>query len=173
MQQRMTPSRFISHAGIPVLSWSYCVLSPLYCRHRRWLWTSVTVCFCTGQGMLKLNLGMFIFTVYSLFCAPVLTELLFLLYSGCNTYETGSIIEVLPLCLLGMRAETESCDCRYADSHSSCEKSTVSLVIKELHSCILHVLWQIIEKYLLSCCFLKHRAVVTRQKFIFFFSSRC
>lgn len=34
-----TPSRFISHAGKPVLNWSYCVLSPLYCRHRRWLWT--------------------------------------------------------------------------------------------------------------------------------------
>lgn len=159
-----TPSRFISHAGKPVLSWCYCVLSPLYCQHRRWLWTSVTACFCTGQGMLKLNLGMFIFTVYSLFCAPVLTQLLcFVLHSGCNTYETASIIEVPALCLLELRAETESCDCRYADSHSSCGKSTVSLVIKELHSCILHVLWQITEKYLLSCWFLKHRVKDVRQ----------
>lgn len=72
------PLRFISHAGKPVLSRSYCVLYPLYCRHHRWLWTSVTVCFCTGQGMLKSNLGMFIFTVYSLFlCSCADTTALF------------------------------------------------------------------------------------------------
>lgn len=69
-------------SGKPVLG-SSCVLGPLYWR---WLWTSAPVCFCKAQGMLKLNFGMLIFTVYSLFWAPVLMQLLCLrIHTLCNT----------------------------------------------------------------------------------------
>lgn len=52
---------------------------------------------------------LFFIAVYSLFGAPVLTQLLcFLSHTGCNTCETGLIIEALSLCLLEMRAETHT-----------------------------------------------------------------
>lgn len=173
-----TPLRFISHAGKPVPSWSYCALSPLFCRHRRWLWTSVTVCFCTGQGMLKLNLGMFIFTVYSLFCAPVLTQLLcFVLHSGCNTYETGSIIEAPLLCLLELRAETESCDCSYADSHSWKVHSQPGYQrVTLMHfACFMANHREISAELLVFEASCKRRKTedVTGQKFLFVFCYRC
>lgn len=108
-----TASQFGSHTLNSVLWWS-CVPDPFFCRHLRWLWTSATVSFCKGQGMLKLNLGFlfilsFFIAVYSLFWAPVLTQLLcFLSHTGYNTCETGLIIEALSLCLLKMRAKTQA-----------------------------------------------------------------
>lgn len=96
----VTPSRFIGHTGIPVQSWSYCVLSP-FCCHRR-LWTAVTGCFSHRPGDVKIairnvSFGSLFFNLSSMRWHNCFV---FIFPTGWNAYETGFIVEALSLCLL-------------------------------------------------------------------------